>query len=600
MERLEGIGVSDGIVIGPAHVWHKRPLAVDRLGRHDGDASREMERLEQALDVTREELLSLQEQLRQKLGKDHASILDAQLLILEDEEFLDRVRSSIETDGLSAENSFARAMAEALVPLDLSGDGLFQERMTDFRDVEQRVLRSLKGGSWVAPTLNEPHILVAPQLTPSETAALDHQHILGFCLEEGGANSHTAIIARSLGVPAVVGLRGLSRRYDDGVVFALDGTTGIVHVDPSDDTIKRFEARIKRRRQVEARLLKLRDYPAETPDGHKVELSANVDLPVEIDLALASGARGIGLLRTEYFYFQRASIPAEEDQVASYRQALQQAKGEAVIFRVLDVGGDKFIASMGGFREYNPFLGWRGVRFLLSNPEILHTQLRALYRASDFGPMKIMFPMITGLEELRTLNETCARCRQELEAEGIPFDPNLEVGIMVETPSAVAVSRELAAECDFFSIGTNDLTQYILAVDRENARVAHMYQPHHPAVLRSIHEVIENGHAEGIWVGLCGEMGANPLHAVLLLGLGIDEISTHAAAVPAVKKVIRTVPFEQAQSWAQEALTLATADEVEEFLKGACPRTAARLPRRQRGGQRNGAGLMMRGASHGR
>jgi phosphotransferase system enzyme I (PtsI) len=567
LERFRGIGASDGIVIGPAQVWRRARIAIDRRRAHKRAPHDELRRLEEALRTTSEELAALRDQLQLKLGSDHASILDAQLLVLEDEEFLAAVRQAIEREGMSAEAAFARATAEALIPLDLSGDGLFQERMTDFRDVEQRVLRALSGGGSTVPQLEEPRVLVASQLTPSETAALDVGRVLGFCLDEGTVSSHTAIIARSLGVPAVVGLRTLSRHVHDGISLAVDGTTGVVHVDPTAETLRRFDARIRRRREVEERLLTLKDVPAETPDGRTVEISANVDLPLEIDLAVASGAQGIGLLRTEYFYFQSTTIPAEDVQLAAYRRALEGAEGGTVIFRVLDVGGDKFIASMGGYREYNPFLGWRGARFLLSNPELLHTQLRALYRASAFGPLKIMFPMITGVEELQKLQEQCRRCRDELAAEGHAFDPDVALGIMVETPSAVALAHELAALCDFFSIGTNDLTQYVLAVDRSNAKVSHLYSAHHPAVLRAIRDTIEAGHAEGIWVATCGEAAANPMYAVLLLGLGIDSISTHAASIPVVKKVIRTISYDQARSWAQEALALPTAAAVEEFLK---------------------------------
>ncbi len=567
MQPYHGISASDGIAIGPAFVWRKSARRVDGRKRRRGSAREELAQLESAIESTGRELGALREQLLQKLGPDQASILDAQLLILEDEDFLTEVRAGIDAEGLSAAASFARAMAEALIPLNLSGDGLFQERMSDFRDLEQRVLRALAGEPDPTPELDEPHVLIASQLTPSETAGLDISKVLGFCLEEGGTTSHVAIMARSLGVPAVVGLRGATRNIPSGTSCAVDGTLGVVHVDPTLETLHRFEARIRRRRKVEEQLLNLKDYPAETPDGRKIVLSVNVDLPFEIDLALESGARGIGLLRTEYFYFQSTNIPGEDEQVAAYTRVIERARGESVIFRALDVGGDKLISSMGGYREYNPFLGLRGTRFLLSNPELLRTQLRALYRSSSAGPMKIMFPMITGVEELRALNVHGREVREELTKEGHTFDAELEVGIMIETPSAVALAPELAADCDFFSIGTNDLTQYVLAVDRGNPKVAHLYRSQHPAVLRAIRDTVKAAHDNDIWVGLCGEMGSNPIFAVLLVGLGIDELSTHAAAVPAIKKVIRTIPYDQARAWADEALSLSTSDEVDAFLK---------------------------------
>jgi len=566
MQIHRGIAASDGLVVGPAQVWTKQSaaLAPARLGQ---TAEVERERLDRALEATGIELGALRDQLQQRLGPDHAAILDAQMLLLEDEDLLGEVRRTLESEGLSAEAAFARAMGEALMPIHERGDAFFKERMVDFRDLEQRVLRNLRGDHDPTPRLDTPAILVAPSLTPSEAASLDVANILGFCLEEGGVNSHTAIIARSLGVPAILGVRGLCDRIKSGVTLALDGGEGVVRVQPDRDTLKRFQARIRRRKEVEERLLKLRDHPAETQDGHAVELSANIELEVEIDLAVANGARGIGLLRTEYFYFQQSRLPAEEDQVRAYRSVLARAQGDPVIFRVLDVGGDKFITAMGGYREYNPFLGWRGVRFLLSNRGVLRTQLRALYRTSAFGPMKIMFPMISDLDELRELRAECARVRQELTEAGVDHDADVPVGIMIETPSAVHLAGELARECDFFSIGTNDLTQYILAVDRTNPRVSHLHKAHHPAVLRAIRATIEAAHAAGIWVGVCGEMAGNPVHAVLLVGLGIDELSTNAAVIPLVKKAIRSVRYDQVRAWADEVLALSTAQEVEETLR---------------------------------
>ena len=554
-------------MVAPAKVWSRPALRVDWRTPPSGDSAHENERLERALGLTRAELESLRAQLRTQLGEEQAQILDAQILILEDEDFLGVVRRAIETERLSAEAAFTRAMAEALIPLDLRGDGLFRERMTDFRDVEQRVVRALTGGSDPVPALSEPCILVTPQLTPSETAALDLSLVRGFCVDEGGHTGHTAIIARSLGVPAVVGLRDASRAIEDGDELAVDGSAGIVHVQPDREIRHRFEVRIRRRRQAEERLLVLRDVPAETTDGRLVELSANIELPQEIDLALANGARGVGLVRTEYFYLSSSTLPSEDEQVASYRSLLERVGRDPMIFRVLDVGGDKLLAAMGGVREYNPFLGLRGARFLLSHPEILHTQLRALYRASPAGSMKIMFPMICDLAELKAFQAEAAAVRDVLTREGHPFDPAVEIGIMIETPSAVLMARELAQHCDFFSIGTNDLTQYLLAVDRTNARVAHLARPQHPAVLRAIRHTVEAAHDAGIWVGCCGEMSANPTHAALLVGLGLDEISTHASTVPLIKKAIRSVAWAHVRQWAEAVTAMATIEEVDRFLR---------------------------------
>ncbi len=567
MERFSGIGASNGLVLGPALVWRKSTLRVDRRHIEASEVEGQLDRFDAALEMTRQELEGLRSQLRGNLGEEHARILDAQLLLLEDADLLEAIREGVESERLSAGAAFARAMGEALVPLQVSGDGLFRERIDDFRDVEQRILRALSGGIDERPELEKPSIVVAQVLSPSETAGMDPSLILGFCIDEGGPTSHTAIIARSLGVPCVVGLKALSQRLSTGDELMLDGVSGQVVLEPEDVARKRFAARVRRRREAEEKLLTLREFPAITPDGHRVELAANAELPVEIGLAMKNGAKGIGLLRTEYFYFQRGQIPHEEEQLEAYRDILRRAEGETVIFRVLDVGGDKLLAAMGGYREYNPFLGWRGVRYLLSNPHLLRAQLRALYRASADGPLKIMFPMISGVEELRRLNEIAEVVRKDLAAEGHAMADAVEVGIMIETPSAVAMAPELAKECDFFSIGTNDLTQYVLAVDRTNARVAHLHRASHPAVLRAIRQTIDAAHEAGIWVGICGEMGANPTLAVLLVGMGIDEISTNAASIPVVKKAIRTIRYETAQEWAEETLRLPTADAVDHYLR---------------------------------
>ncbi len=566
MESIRGVAASPGLVVGPARVWRRRPPLLDRARNRPLQPDAERARLAEALSASREGLLALRQQLEEKLGEEHARILDAQILILDDPDFLATVHRGIDEQGLSAEMAFTRAMAEALIPLDLSEDAVFRARIADFRDVEQRVVRALLGDDSPVPRLESDVILVTDQLTPSETAALDLQHVLGFCVDQGGDLGHTAILARSLGVPAIVGLGYASRRIADGVQLALDGTAGWVHVQPDTDTLSRFRVRIARRRRAEERLLKLKGFPAETPDGRRVELSANVELPQEVDLAVAHGAQGIGLVRTEYFFFQHPRIPSEQEQFEYYRSMVVEIGEGPVIFRALDAGGDKLIASMGGVREYNPFLGLRGTRFLLSQPEILRTQLRALYRTSAFGRIRIMFPMVSDLEEMRALRAHAASVLEELQGEGVACDPDVEIGIMIETPAAVLLAPELARECDFFSLGTNDLTQYVLAVDRTNHRVAGLARAQHPAVLRAIARTVEAAHAAGIWVGCCGEMGSNPMHAVLLLGMSLDEISVSAASVPLIKKVIRTVRYDQAKSWAAQVLKMSTVSEVDSFL----------------------------------
>lgn len=571
MRTLQGMGVADGIALGPATCWRQPRLQVDLRRERGGEAGPERERLEQALARTRDELLGLRGQLEGRLGEEGAAILDAQVLLLDDEDFLEAVHHHIEVDGLDAAAAFARALGEALVPLDLSADDLFRERMEDLRDVEQRVLRTLAGGDATTPSITAPCILVASVLTPSQVASLQLEHVRGFVLEEGGANSHTAIIARSLGVPCVVGVRGLPGALHDGVELGVDGAAGRVHLEPDAETAQRLRTRARRLAEVGERLSADRDLPATTTDGHRVGLLANVELPLEIALARRHGAEGIGLLRTEFFYFGGDTLPGEDEQYARYRAVLEEAR-MPVVMRVLDVGGDKFLGALGGHRDSNPFLGWRGSRFLLSNRPVLRAQLRALYRAAVHGvgpgSVRLLFPMVNGLEELRELRAECDRAVEELRAEGVEHAPGLPVGAMIETPAAVAMAPELAAHCDFFSIGSNDLTQYVLAVDRSSRQVAHLYRAEHPAVLRSIQAAIDAGHAAGIEVSLCGEMASEPRLAALLVGMGIDALSANAAALPRVRKAVRSLDRQQAATWAREALALDSADAVDHYLRG--------------------------------
>jgi len=375
-----------------------------------------------------------------------------------------------------------------------------------------------------------------------------------------------AILARSLGVPAVVGLGSALQNLRPGALIAVDGDSGEVIIDPDSETVARFRQLSQQQRSVNAKFAPLRNLPAETPDGHRIGLMANIELPVEMDMALDAGAEGIGLLRTEYLYFQHGTIPSEQEQYEVYRQILERMAGRSVLFRTLDVGGDKVMRYLGGRRESNPFLGWRGIRFLLANKPLFKSQLRAIYRAAAHGPSRLMFPMITGVEELRAARELCRECCDELAAEGVDHDPDIEVGIMLETPSAAMASDLLARECDFFSIGTNDLIQYTLAMDRLNSQVAYLYQPLHPAVLRLMDQTVQAAHAAGIWVGICGEMASETRYAEVLLGLGLDELSLHAAQIPKLKQVIRWTSKAEARDLVDRLLTCDTAAEADQDL----------------------------------
>jgi phosphotransferase system enzyme I (PtsI) len=566
MRTLRGIAASPGYAVGPVHRIVKRPPELPSRTVTAEQVEAEVDRFRAAVGQARAEIRVLMEKLERELGPAEARILGSHLLILEDELTWDRTIARIREERLGAEQAFSRACADIAVQL-RDTDAVFRERIVDLRDVEERVLRALTGevSSRVAPP-PEPSIVAAPNLTPSDTAALGRRNVLAFLMDEGSQTSHVAILARSLGVPAVVGLGDVVAGLTDGVLAAVDGEAGEVVLDPDPEVVERCRRRGCEQQRVDLRLAGLRDAPAVTPDGRRVQLMANVELPEEADEALARGAEGIGLLRTEYLYFRHQDIPDEEEQVEAYADVLRRMDGRPVVMRTLDVGGDKVSRYLGAKREYNPFLGWRGIRFCLANRTLFKTQIRAMYRAAAQGPARLMFPMVTGLEELRAARELCAECLDELAREGRPHASDTPVGIMIETPAAAVIADLLARECDFFSLGTNDLIQYTLAMDRTNSRVAYLYQPLHPAVLRTLRAVVQAAAAAGIPAGLCGEMGAETRYAEVLLGLGFDEISLHGAALPKIKQVIRWTPYTEARALVAELADLGTAAEAAAHL----------------------------------
>jgi phosphotransferase system enzyme I (PtsI) len=567
MRTFRGIPASPGFAVGPVYLVHKTALTPPRRTIEPEAVVREIERFQRAVQQAKSEIQALIDKLQQDLGNEEADILSSQLLILEDELTWDRTLATIRSQRLNAEAAFARAVGDIVLQFHDVKDPRFRERLVDLHDVEERVLSALMGvKAQAAPAPAVPSIVAAHNLTPSDTAALGRNNVLGFVMDEGGRTSHVAILARSLGVPAVVGLGGFIPALKPESDVAVDGSEGDVVLEPDAPTRARFLQLGQEQATVDRRLDKLRDLEAVTPDGHRVVLMANVELPIEVDEVLARGAEGIGLLRTEYLYFQYQSIPTEDEQVEAYADILRRMVGKPVIFRTLDVGGDKVSDYLGARREYNPFLGWRGIRFCLANRTLFKTQVRAIYRAAEIGPAKLMFPMITGLEELLAAKDLCLESRFELDREGLAHNPDLEIGLMIETPSAVAIADLLAAECDFFSIGTNDLIQYTLAMDRGNRRVAYLYRPLHPAMLRSLRAIVDAGHAAGIPVGMCGEMASETRYAEVILGLGLDEISLQGGALPKVKQVIRWTPYEEARRLLRDLAVMKTAAEADASL----------------------------------
>ena len=562
--RFEGAGVSPGIARGQVHVVLDDFDDVARYRISLSQVTDEIGRFEAALIQTRMQILEMQQRIAESIGAKDAAIFDAHLLVVEDRTLIDEVLRKLETDLCNVEWVFqevATTYAETLNKID---DPYLRERALDIQDVTKRVIRNLQGK---APktflALSEPHILIAHNLTPSDTAAMNRERVLGLATDLGSRTSHTAIMARSLNIPAVVGLHDITEKLETGQYVLLDGTTGFLIVDPTPETLKHYGEVESKRIKVVAQLKELRETVSTTRDGRHIVLSANIELPEDVDAVAANGAEGIGLYRTEFLYLNRNTLPTEDEQYETYRKVAERVRPDPLIIRTFDLGGDKLAPGAVDISdELNPFLGWRAIRFCLENIDIFKTQLRAILRAAAVGNVKIMFPMISGLDELRGAMSVLAECKEELCASKIDIGDKTEVGAMIEIPSAAISADVLASEVDFFSIGTNDLIQYALAVDRVNERIAHLYEPTHPAVLRLLKMIADAAHANNIWVGVCGEMAGDVALIPLLLGLDMDELSAGANLVPRVKRAVQSLAIPECRELVEEALKLQTPSEV--------------------------------------
>jgi phosphotransferase system enzyme I (PtsI) len=565
----DGTPASPGIVIGPAHVLRWEVPKVPHVNVAPDEVEREVKRFQEAREWAKARIREIQRQTAERLGAVEARILEPQIVMLDDVDLIEGTIAYIRENHLSAARAFELRMLEFQSEWRRSGHPMMMDRLNDLLDVELRVVRRLLGLPDPDLTLigaDQKVILVARDLTPTITVQLDRSAILGIATDAGTRTSHSAILSRALNLPAVVSLGDLSEVVQHGQELILDGRAGRVIIEPTEAEKQLYRERDIRIREWEQELVLLAHLEPVTPDGQPVLLRANIDLPTEAETARAHGAQGIGLFRTEFLVVGRSSMPDEEEQYRAYRRVAEAFPDQAVYIRTFDLGGDKFPIFLHMPAEENPFLGWRAIRVCLDMPELFRTQLRALLRATAHGDVRIMLPLINEIDEIRRTRELLEEEAERLRAEGIPFNPDYKLGVMVETPAAALTAPELARHADFLSIGTNDLVQYTLAVDRGNARLAHLYNPFHPAVLQLLYRTAEAGRAAGVETGICGELAAHPLGVFLLLGLGITSFSVSPASLLEIKKVIRTIPAADAREAVAEAMQAATAAEVVEVL----------------------------------
>ncbi|EPY5342842.1 phosphoenolpyruvate-protein phosphotransferase PtsI [Klebsiella quasipneumoniae] len=560
---ISGILASPGIAFGKALLLKEDEIVIDRKKISADKVDQEVERFLSGRAKASAQLEVIKTKAGETFGEEKEAIFEGHIMLLEDEELEQEIIALIKDKHMTADaaaNEVIDGQATALEELD---DEYLKERAADVRDIGKRLLRNILGLAIIdLSAIQDEVILVAADLTPSETAQLNLKKVLGFITDAGGRTSHTSIMARSLELPAIVGTGSITAQVKNGDYLILDAVNNQVLINPSNEQIEALRNLQAQVAEEKAELAKLKDLPAITLDGHQVEVCANIGTVRDVEGAERNGAEGVGLYRTEFLFMDRDALPTEEEQFAAYKAVAEACGSQAVIVRTMDIGGDKELPYMNFPKEENPFLGWRAVRIAMDRKEILRDQVRAILRASAFGKLRIMFPMIISVEEVRALKKEIEIYKQELRDEGKAFDESVEIGVMVETPAAATIARHLAKEVDFFSIGTNDLTQYTLAVDRGNDMISHLYQPMSPSVLNLIKQVIDASHAEGKWTGMCGELAGDERATLLLLGMGLDEFSMSAISIPRIKKIIRNTNFEDAKVLAEQALAQPTTDEL--------------------------------------
>jgi len=566
---LRGIGVSQGIAIGKAFLLKRSKFDVSKHAQIPPEKiPGEVERFKTAIEETRRNLVTIRERIQQRGYQEAGHIIDAQLMIIEDRALVDRTIQHIQEDKLDATSALKSTLQDIRKAFEDIGDEYLRERKSDIDFLGERIMGNLLGKEQeFISKIQDKVILVANDLSPVDTANLDVNKVLGFVTDRGGKTSHTAIMARALEIPAVVGLESITQEVNAGDMIIVDGIIGVVIVNPSPETLREYADKRQRYDELEKELFRYRQLPAETRDGFRIKVYANIELVEELPSVLDHGAEGIGLYRTEFLFLNRKDLPTEEEHFAIYKSVVEEISPHPVTIRTLDLGGDKFISQIELAEEMNPAMGLRAIRFCLKEVGVFKTQLRAILRASVFGNVRLMFPMISGYQEIIQIKAILQEVMDDLTRENVSFDRDLQIGIMIEIPSAATIADILAREVDFFSIGTNDLIQYSLAIDRVNEHVSYLYEPLHPAVIRLISTVIEAAHNAGIRVSMCGEMAGESMYVPILVGLGLDELSMNALSILKVKKMIRSVSYKEAREFAKQIFKLSTAAEIEEYLK---------------------------------
>lgn len=565
---VKGIPASPGIAIGKVYLLNRGKIQIEEKNLNEKETQQEIERFKNAVEMAKQELMSLRKDAAEKLGEEAAKIFEVHQMLLDDQLIIDETIKRIATERKNADLIFYHRMKNYQNALEAMESDIFKSRSLDIKDIKRRIIHNIQGNNQnYLNNIAESRIIVSRELTPSDTVSMDRRKILAFVTELGGRTSHAAIMARSLEIPSVLGIEDITSIVKPNERMIVDGVRGEIIIEPSPETLEYYRQLQNEYYNYEEKISYIRELPSRTLDGKDIELSANLEFPDEIESVISHGAKGIGLYRTEYLYLTQSSLPSEEDQYQEYKKVAESIHPHAVIIRTVDLGGDKNPKCISIPPENNPFLGWRAIRICLKEIDIFKAQLRAILRASALGNIKILFPMISSLNELEKSIELLEAAKNELRQQGIIFDNKLEIGVMIEVPSAAIVADIIASKVDFLSIGTNDLIQYTLAVDRGNQRIADLYEPYHPAILRLIRQVVSEGHRKDVWVGMCGEMAGDPSAIPILIGLGLDELSVSPISLPEIKQIIRSLRYTECVEVAERVMEMSTSKEIEDFLK---------------------------------